>query len=94
MFRRLIMTIFRLYMKYLLSSYTKQTWAVYMGQAGGKVDTRSPICPKGWAVCVTWVVHAVTELCLRLLQLNLWQVSYCVCVCCVITLKYKIYNVQ
>jgi len=31
LFRRLIMTIFRLYMKYLLSSYTKHTWAVYMG---------------------------------------------------------------
>ena len=27
MFRRLIMAIFRLYMKYLLSSYTKSTWA-------------------------------------------------------------------
>jgi len=31
MFRRLIMAIFRLYMKYLLRSYTKHTWAVYMG---------------------------------------------------------------
>jgi len=34
MFRRLIMAIFRLYMKYLLSSYTKHTqegvvWALY-----------------------------------------------------------------
>jgi len=28
MFRRLIMAIFRLYMKYLLSSYTKHTWAL------------------------------------------------------------------
>ena len=36
MFRRLIMVIFRLYMKYLLSSYTKYTWAVFMGQGGGK----------------------------------------------------------
>ena len=44
MFRRLIMAIFRLLMKYLLSSYTKHTWAVYMGKGGGKVgttDTRS-----------------------------------------------------
>ena len=53
MFRRLIMTIFRLYMKYLylLSSYTKYTWAVYMvcvGGEGGKVGTRSRICWKGW----------------------------------------------
>ena len=31
MFRCLVMAIFRLYMKYLLSSYTKHTWAVYMG---------------------------------------------------------------
>jgi len=29
MFRRLIMAIFRLYMKYLLSSYTKHIWAGY-----------------------------------------------------------------
>ena len=34
MFRRLIISIFRLYMKYLLSSYTKHTWAVYMGKGG------------------------------------------------------------
>ena len=32
MFRRLLMTIFRLYMKHLLSSYTKHTRAVYMGK--------------------------------------------------------------
>jgi hypothetical protein len=36
MFRRLIMAVFRLYMKYLLSSYTKHTWAVYMGKGGVK----------------------------------------------------------
>jgi len=36
MFRRLIMAIFGLYVKYLLSSYTKHTWAVYMGKEGGK----------------------------------------------------------
>ena len=39
MFRRLIMAIFRLYRKYLLSSYTKHTWAVYMGQGGCEVGT-------------------------------------------------------
>jgi len=50
MFRRLIMAIFRLYMKYLLSSYTKHTWAVYMGKGGGKVGTRSSICQKHAAV--------------------------------------------
>jgi len=40
-------------MKYLLSSYTKHTCAVYMGQKGGKVGTGSRICQKGWAVWVT-----------------------------------------
>ena len=33
--------------------YKKQTWAVYMGQGGGKVGTRSRICHKVWAVWVT-----------------------------------------
>ena len=36
MFRRLIMSNFRLYMKCLLSSYTNHTWAVYMGREGVK----------------------------------------------------------
>ena len=67
MFWRLIMAIFRLYMKYLLSSYTKHTWAVYMGKGGGKVGRISHICQKAWLVWVTWVVHAVTKLCLSLL---------------------------
>jgi len=40
MFRRLVISIFRLYMKYLLSSYTKHTWAVCMGQGGGKVGNK------------------------------------------------------
>jgi len=53
MFRRLKMAILRLDMKYLLSSYTKHTWAVYMGRGGGKVGTRPRICQKGSAVWVT-----------------------------------------
>jgi len=53
MFRRLIMAIFRLYMKYLLNSCTKYTWVVYMGKGGVEVGTRSRICQKGWAVWVT-----------------------------------------
>jgi len=40
-------------MKYLLSIYTKHTWAVYMGKGGDKVYTRSCICQKGWAMWVT-----------------------------------------
>jgi len=71
MFRRLIMAIFRLYMKHLLSSYAKHTWVVYMGKGGDKVGTRSRICQKGWAVWVTCGVHAVTKLCQSLLELNL-----------------------
>jgi len=35
MFRRLIIAICRLYMKYLLSSYTKHAWAIYMGLGRG-----------------------------------------------------------
>ena len=53
MFRRLLMATFRLYMDYLLSTYTKHTWDVYMGYGGGKVGTRSRICQKVWAVWVT-----------------------------------------
>jgi len=36
MFRRFIMAIFRLYMKYLLTSYIKHTWAVCTGREGVK----------------------------------------------------------
>ena len=74
MFRRLIMTIFRLYMKYLLSSIT-YIGCLY-GVGRGKVGTRSRICQRVWAVWATRGAHAVTKLCLSLLQLNLWQVSY------------------
>ena len=47
--------------------YKKYIWATYMGQGGGKVGTRSRICPKGWMVWVAWRVRAVTKLCLSLL---------------------------
>jgi len=36
MFRRLIMAIFRLYIKSLLSNYKERTWTVYIGQGGVK----------------------------------------------------------
>ena len=39
--------------------YKTYIWATYMGHGGGKVDTRSRICPKGWMVWVAWRVHAV-----------------------------------
>ena len=42
----------------------KQLYKTYMGclygEVRGKVGTRSRICQKGWAVWVTWGVHAVT----------------------------------
>jgi len=47
------MAIFRLYMKYLLSSYTKHTWVVYMWQGGGQVGKTSHNCHKVWAMWVT-----------------------------------------
>ena len=52
MFQHLTMASFTLYMKYLLSSYTKLTWAVYMGRVGGEVGTRSRMCHRGWEVWV------------------------------------------
>jgi len=65
MFRRLTMAIFRLYMKYLLSSYTKRIWAVYVGQVGGEMGTRSRICHRGWEVWVlggTLLLYVMTML--------------------------------
>jgi len=81
MFRRLIMAIFRLYMKYLLSNYTKHTWAVYMGWVGGIVGTRSRICQKVWEVWATRGVHAVTKLCLSLLRIVKSMVGIILCLC-------------
>jgi hypothetical protein len=39
MFRCLSMAIFRLYMKYLVSSCTRLIWAVYSGEVGGEEGT-------------------------------------------------------
>ena len=52
MFRRLTMAFIRLYMKYLVSSYTRLIWAVYCGEVGGEVGTRYRMCHRGW---VGWV---------------------------------------
>ena len=52
MFRRLTMAIFRLYMNYLVSSYTVLLWVVYSGEVGGEVGTRSRMCHGGWKVWV------------------------------------------
>ena len=52
MFRHLTMAILRLCMKYLVSSYTGLIWAVYSGEVGGEVGTRSCMCHGGWEVWV------------------------------------------
>jgi len=52
MFRRLTMPIFRLYIKYLVRSYTRLIWAVYSGEVGGEVGTRSRMCHGVWEVWV------------------------------------------
>ena len=57
MFRRLAMAIFRLYMKYLVSSYMGLVWAVYSGKVGVEVGTRSRMCHGG---CEMWV-HIIAE---------------------------------
>jgi len=50
MFRRLTMAIFRLYMKYLVSSYTRLIWAIYSEELGSEVSTSSRVCHRGWEV--------------------------------------------
>ena len=67
MFRQLIMTIFRLYMKYLLSSHTKHTWAVYMGSEGVKWARDLVSVRKVGRCGLHEGVHAVTKLRLSLL---------------------------
>ena len=51
MFRRLIMSIFRLYMKYLLSNYTKHTWVL---------EVCHPRC-----VCENWKGYVVKHNCVN-----------------------------
>jgi len=50
MFRRLTMVIFRLYMKYLVSSYTRLLWAVYRGEVAGEGGGRDLVVFGGWEV--------------------------------------------
>ena len=58
MFRRLTLAIFRLCMKYLVSSYTRLILVVYSGEVGVEVDTRSRMCHGGWEV---WV-HGISAI--------------------------------
>ena len=60
MFRRLTMAIFRMYMKYLVSSSTRLIWAVYSGEVRVEVGTRSRMCHRGW---VGWVHGDSDKIC-------------------------------
>ena len=44
MFRRLTKAIFRLYIKYLVSSYMRLLWAVYSGTVQEVRWARDPVC--------------------------------------------------
>jgi len=57
MFRRLIMAIFRLYMKYLLSSYTKHTWAVYISVFHAMLVASTVVTVKCAATPSGWLIH-------------------------------------
>jgi hypothetical protein len=46
-----LQVVFETFSKQLYKTYI---WAIYMGQGGVKVGTRSRICPKGWVVWVAW----------------------------------------
>jgi len=70
------MAIFRLYMKYLVSSYTRLIWAVYSGKVGGDVGTRSYMCHRGWVV---WVQGVSAFICVSELIIVRFMVLYYVC---------------
>jgi len=76
MFRRFTMAIFRLYMKYLVSSCTRLIWAVYSGEVGGEEGTRSRMCHGGWEV---WVHGVSAIICMSKLIIVRSVVSYNVC---------------
>jgi len=76
MFRRFTMTIVRLYMKYLVSSYTRLIWAVYSGEVGGEEGKRTRRCHGVWEVWVHWVSAII---CMSKLIIVRSMVSYYVC---------------
>ena len=75
MFRHLTMVIFRLYTKYLVSSYTRLIWAVYNGEVGGEVGSRTCMCHRGWMV---WVRGGLCYYLSKLIYLGLWYHIMCV----------------
>jgi len=60
MFRYLTMAIFRLYMKYLVSSYTWLMGCIQWYSTGSEVGTRSHMCHGGWEV---WVLGVSAIIC-------------------------------
>ena len=76
MFRRLTTAIFRLYMKYLVSSYTRLNMGCLQREVGGEVDTRSRMCHGGWEV---WVRLVSANICISELIIVRSMVSYYVC---------------
>ena len=77
MFRRLTMVIFRLYMKYLLSNYTRLIWVVYSEKVGGEVSKRSRMCHRGlevWLHGGTVLLYVMS----KLILLGLWYHIMCV----------------
>jgi len=75
MFRHLTMAIFRLYMKYFVRTFTGLIWAVYSGEVGGEVGTRSRVCDRGWEV---WVHGRTLLLYVMSKVLGLWYHIMCV----------------
>ena len=61
MFRRLIMAILRLYMKYLLRSYTNHTWAVYMLPKILKANVVSVHAMKACGLVEVWLHSFLTR---------------------------------
>ena len=54
MFRRLTMAFFRLYLKYLVSSYTRLIMGCIQCGVGGEVGARSRMCCGGWGGVGIW----------------------------------------
>jgi len=75
MFRRFAVAIFRLYLKYLVSSYTRLLQAVYSGEVGGEMGTRSGMCYGGWEVRV---LGDYIVICYVYVNIVRSVVSYCV----------------
>jgi len=76
MFQRLTKAIFRLYMKYFVSSYTRLIICLGSGEVGGEVGTRSCMCHGG---LVGWVNGVSAIMCMYELIIVRSMVSYYVC---------------